>query len=418
MKINRYEVVNMKYIFTIIAFLSVFSFYLGNRSYAIKNPVKTNLSDSIGYHNFHPHREINYQLNRCLEGGREQDLMEIAPNIKNFTDWKREMLIIAEKALKEKRLLNAAFYYRYSCFFANQEDPDRLKTYLIFTNLINSVYQNVGLKRYEILYDHGYLPVLRSTPYPNKGTIILTSGFDSYLEEYIPRILYFASAGYDVIAFNGPGQGETLIKYKQYMTPEWEKPMGTILDYFKLDNVTAIGISLGGYLAVRAAAFDTRIKRVVAFDVMYDFYDCMAKRNTSIANILLETAFTLKFDFLIDAIMRQRMKDDMQADWFIRQGMIVTGQNSPAGFLRECRKYNLKNCSNRLKQDMLILAGSEDYYVPLSQFYQQIAGLVNAKSITGRIFTKEEQAQNHCQYGNSNLAHAFILNWINQISKQ
>ncbi len=60
--------------------------------------------------------------------------------------------------------------------------------------------------------------------------------------------------------------------YGHAMTHEWEKPTSVVLDYFKVDEVTLIGISLGGYLAVRAAAFEPRIKRVVTWDVMYAFF--------------------------------------------------------------------------------------------------------------------------------------------------
>ena len=47
--------------------------------------------------------------------------------------------------------------------------------------------------------------------------------------------------------------------------------MAAVLDHFGLADVTLIGLSLGGYLAPRAAAFEERIKRVVAHDVfIYD----------------------------------------------------------------------------------------------------------------------------------------------------
>ena len=61
---------------------------------------------------------------------------------------------------------------------------------------------------------------------------------------------------------------------------------------------------------------------------------------------------------------------------------------------------------------MLVLAGSEDHYVSLDQFHSQMKVLVNARSVTGRIFTKEENAQNHCQIGNIGLALDVIVDWI------
>ena len=69
---------------------------------------------------------------------------------------------------------------------------------------------------------------------------------------------------YEVIGFDGPGQGATLIDGGIAMDIRWEKPTSVILDYFDLDDITLIGLSVGGWLCLRAAAFESRIKRVVA----------------------------------------------------------------------------------------------------------------------------------------------------------
>ncbi len=52
---------------------------------------------------------------------------------------------------------------------------------------------------------------------------------------------------YDVIVFNGPGQVEVPITHAVSVTHHWKEP---------------VGVSLGGCLAMLAAAFDTRIQRV------------------------------------------------------------------------------------------------------------------------------------------------------------
>jgi len=40
--------------------------------------------------------------------------------------------------------------------------------------------------------------------------------------------------------------------------------------------------------------------------------------------------------------------------------------------------------------------------------------LTRAKSVTGRIFTRNEKAENHCQIGNIGLALKEIVDWIQQ----
>ncbi len=47
--------------------------------------------------------------------------------------------------------------------------------------------------------------------------------------------------------------------------------MNAILNHFGLQDVTLLGISMGGYFCFRAAALETRIKRVIASAVAYDY---------------------------------------------------------------------------------------------------------------------------------------------------
>ncbi|MEZ4516127.1 MAG: hypothetical protein R3C44_04565 [Chloroflexota bacterium] len=63
-------------------------------------------------------------------------------------------------------------------------------------------------------------------------------------------------------------------------------------------------------------------------------------------------------------------------------------------------------------QDVLILTGAEDHFIPLKLHYLQIEALENARSVTGRVFTRAEQAQNHCQVGNIGLALDTMLDWL------
>ena len=48
--------------------------------------------------------------------------------------------------------------------------------------------------------------------------------------------------------------------------------------------------------------------------------------------------------------------------------------------------------------------------------YIQVNALKNARSVTGRIFTREAPGQNHCQIGNIGLALEVMLKWIDKRS--
>ena len=94
----------------------------------------------------------------------------------------------------------------------------------------------------------------------------------------------------------------------------------------------------------------------------------------------------------------------MYSQWGVTQGMYVMGCKTPYEFFLKLKKYNGYSISGRVKTDVLIMAGAEDHFVPMEQFYKQLKLLTAAKSVTGRIFTVQEQAQSHCQIGNLGLA--------------
>jgi len=76
-------------------------------------------------------------------------------------------------------------------------------------------------------------------------------------------------------------------------------------------------------------------------------------------------------------------------------------------------QINEKNLhSNLAKQDVLILTGKKDHMIPFKMHNMQVKALNNAKSVTARVFTKEEHAQNHCQIGNIGLVLDVMVKWI------
>jgi hypothetical protein len=108
------------------------------------------------------------------------------------------------------------------------------------------------------------------------------------------------------------------------------------------------------------------------------------------------------------------MKKDMYSQWGIAQGMHVMGCKTAYEFFFKLKQYNGYAASGNVTGDVLIMAGIEDHFVPMTQFYKQLQLLTAVKSVTGRIFTEREQAQSHCQIGNLGLAAVYMLGWIEE----
>jgi len=205
----------------------------------------------VGYHKFHKDQLFNYQLNRWYSFGytRFEDMKEVGQKIKTFKDWKIEMARLAEEAVSEERFINAAFYYRAAEFYALQGDADKEPLYDKFIELFYKAFHKDGIERFEIPYGQTFLPAIKiPSVKEKKGTIVMHGGFDSFIEEFYSWMRYFSDHGYDVISFEGPGQGAALKKYGHSLDYKWEKPAESVLDYFKLEDVTWLGISMGGWV--------------------------------------------------------------------------------------------------------------------------------------------------------------------------
>jgi len=76
------------------------------------------------------------------------------------------------------------------------------------------------------------------------------------------------------------------------------------------------------------------------------------------------------------------------------------------------KKFTTKDCAHLVKQDVLLMAGTKDVYVPLEMLYDQMRVLKQARFITARVFTEEEHVADHCQTSNVKLAIKTMINWM------
>jgi pimeloyl-ACP methyl ester carboxylesterase len=386
----------------------------------------TSTAFPVGFHQLHQDISMNFQMNRWFswvgEKGMLDEMRSVALRIASYSDWKREFLALAENASRQGYVLRAGYYYRAAEFFMRADDADRKDARENFLSAVRSVYRLDQNERQAIPYTdghvEGFLPAYRFTPAQSKGTIVFCGGFDSYIEELMQAFFYMRDTGYEVIAFEGPGQGGALNESGLHMTAEWHKPVKSVLDYFKLERVTLIGLSMGGCLVVRAAAFEARVERVVAYDIYPDSLDVNIHQVNPLLRGLLKALLNLRAAAVVNVMAERVAKKSPVAQWGIAEGMHVTGTSSPYEYFQKIRLFHTADVSALIKQDVLLLAGSEDHLVPMEHLCQQISMLRNARSITARLFTRSESAENHCQVGNYGLALRTIVNWLDGMQIQ
>jgi 2,6-dihydroxypseudooxynicotine hydrolase len=105
--------------------------------------------------------------------------------------------------------------------------------------------------------------------------VILIPGLDSTKEEFFHHENAFLVRGTATLSMDGPGQGES--GFGLSIRPDYEVAVAAMLDALAarddldLARVGAVGVSLGGYYAPRAAAFEPRIRAVAAVSGPYEF---------------------------------------------------------------------------------------------------------------------------------------------------
>ncbi|MEU8718472.1 alpha/beta hydrolase [Streptomyces sp. NPDC048663] len=372
----------------------------------------------IGYHQLHSNISLNFQMNRFYNWVGEEEMLDemkaASARIFSYEDWTREMLNLSDEALAAGRNFAAAYYSRGAQFFLEPDDP-RFKPAL--QRFMDNVEAHSGItpnNTYAVPYQEGQLSAYRFTPERPRGTIVVFGGYDSYIAEWLPAAIALRDAGMDTVIFDGPGQG-TALDAGMPMTPDWHLPVAAVLDYFDLSDVTLMGFSLGGCLVMRAAAREPRVSRVIAWDVFTDLFESSTRGFGAVGLDNISAYSESIPDEVVNAAVEAVAGADLLTQWVFSQGERVMAASTPANVFRAWRDYTTGDVSPQITQDVLLMAGTKDHYVPLHMFGDQVLTLSAARSVSARVFTETEQAQNHCQIGNQGLAIKVIFDWLDAV---
>ena len=372
----------------------------------------------VGTHRLLDDESLNFQLNRWIAYGSDfflGDVRALAPRLTSYAAWIHEFLALAERLAAEGRSVDGALCLRSAEFFMSREDPRRVGARNRFVEVMRDAYGVRAGDCTRVPFEAGGLPAYRFSAQSPRDIVVFFGGFDSYVEEFFPLLRALQRNGSDVVAFEGPGQGGALEDGHLTMTPAWHRPVAAVLDHFELRAVTLIGLSLGGCLVIRAAATEKRIARVVAFDVLSDFRECMLRQAPQAIRAAAPALLHAHVGWVLDAAASRVARSSPVAEWGLPRARHVFGAATDHAALGEAARYHTRDVSSLVEQDVLLLAGAEDHYVPSHQLYDQAALLTRARSVTTRMFTQAESAGSHCQVGNLALALATITEWVQQI---
>lgn len=354
----------------------------------------------------------------------------------NFESWHKEWYRTAKQthdladcALASRQrisareaYLRASNYYRTAEFFlhGNSEDPRILSTWKKSRDtfrqacrLMDTPVEEVSIP-YEDTTLSGYFYKVDDSP-ESRPTLIIHGGYDSTGEE-----LYFGGAaaiqrGYNCLTFEGPGQGSTLREQHLSFRPDWEHVVSPIIDYLinrpevDSERIALMGISFGGLLAPRAAAFEHRLAACIANDGLYSFqFSRMVKsfmgekEQKDIQNMTEED---------IEKVLKKLMQDDTGLRWAIDNGKFTFRENSFIELLGKTEPYTLEGVAEKIICPTLVCEAEEDQFFS-GQPMQLYEALKCPKAY--RKFTKEEGAEEHCHYGALQLFNHEVFEWLDR----
>ena len=375
----------------------------------------------MAYEYVNPIKQFNFQINRVLTYGDaaccRQEVTESLSSVRTFAQWNQAWLTLVEKAEREKRWLHAAYYYRMTEFFMKADNPQKMQTYLKCIEYFYKGFDSelhLSYRKDEIPFEEGMLNSIVIPASDSKGTVLVCGGYDSFMEEFVLQVGTWAERGYTVILFEGPGQGICLHQ-NMYFRYDFEKPVSAVIDFYGLNRCAMIGISWGGYFALRSAAFEKRIAAAVAYDVMDNGFEVMTNIFPAPVSSLIRLAYRKQWAGIINAVTGLLYKKSILADWGLSQGTYITGTKTAYEFYQKLAEHNLNGITGHYTQDILLLAGEKDHYIPLGQFWRLKEKVHSDKSVTSRLFTEAEGGEQHCQIGNHMLAMNTILDWLDDV---
>jgi len=312
--------------------------------------------------------------------------------------------------------------YFLAAFYLPEHDQRKRHFIDAASRNFDASHTHLAMRRHTVPYKDGSLTAIHWQADPDDrarfpdapSTLVMMNGFDGYAEEIMGFAEYFPCRPFDIITFDGPGQGHTALAGMP-LDPRWEIPTTAVLDYFDLDGAAALGVSFGGYLVMRAAAHCPRISHVIAFDMMYRLLDGLTLPLPApirpLAASIVECA---RPAWLFDATMSVATHANADLAWKLQQARQLTGLDKPSDVLRALGAYTMEPLAGMIHQPCLVMAGDADQYVPFERLGDVRRALRNAESLEVRTFrhAQDPDMAQHCQIGDLNRAFAIMGEWL------
>ncbi|MBW9075605.1 alpha/beta hydrolase family protein [Agrobacterium deltaense] len=315
----------------------------------------------------------------------------------------------AEKAVAKGNLvsassayLRASTYWRCALLYYSNFEDERMRQYAVSSGGCYKRY--LELSGYpgqyiEFPYGDSYFPgyFYRSPVADDKAPLlIVTPGRDTWAED--TRWVYDGAIrrGIHCLIYDGPGQGFALRLNGHTFRPDWEKVVSPMLDialerFPEIDEsrIGIMGLSFGGFLAPRAAAFDKRIRICIADP----------------GNISWGAGIIKQLEHFTDRAPQELPEQvrNLVKDYAWKQGV----PNTVKDVIDDLKRYDNSSIIDKVTCETLVLDGTAEVFRGAQGFFKAL----NCPK-DYMLFDAASTAQSHCQIGGYATATEDIFDWL------
>lgn len=296
-----------------------------------------------------------------------------------------------------RKLMRAGLYYLMAERMPSHKDPRRMIAYKrgIETYAKALKLRKEPVERVEVPYGEHTLPAFFMKA-PVQGRAPCMVHFDGF--DVTKEIIYSAVGdeyrrrGISLLIVDHPGVGEALRLKKLPSIPETEKPAKAAVDYLETrsdvdkDRIGMVALSLGGYYAPRAAAYEKRFKCCVAWGAIYDFGTAFAARISG--------------------------TNEPSVPGFADHAQWVFGKDTLEEAMAVTRQMTLEKAAREITCPLLIVHGENDRQIPLWHAEKTYEAAVNSPDRELKIFRLADGSAEHCGADNGSLTIDYITDWV------
>ena len=304
-------------------------------------------------------------------------------------------------------LFRAAHYYHIGERFLQPKTREGLAAYRRGVECFKEAARRTQRPRtehVEVPYEGTNLPAILVHPVPPAGgarrgpAMVYFDGFDITKEiQYFKGIPDLAARGIACLIVDGPGNGESIRFRNLPLHHETERYATPAYEYLaarpEVDpaRIGVMAISLGGYYAPRAAAFEPRFACCLAWGAQWDYYATWKER--------------------LDRLARQE-KLPLSVPW--EHLLWVFNVKTSEEALKRLEGFRLDGVAQKIRCPFLLVHGEGDAQIP-PHVAQRCFDAVGSQQKTLKVFTREEGGFHHCQVDNPSIGVAYMWDWLEDV---